>query len=235
MASRIQSFAIVGHRGAPQLVPPGNTIASLQRAVESGAQMLEVDVRATRDEVLVLDHESVRSLGGHETPLRERVYAVWQEHAAETGAPLPTLTEVFSLVQQTGVGLMLDFKEPGTEALVARAIRRSGLAYDRLLLAGANETSRQIFRALDPAIPLSLTLNVEDAPAIDAKLLAEIDTDAVTWHHKILTPPIVKVLQMRGIVVYAWTVNLQEEMKRMRDACQVDGIITDAPDLLKAL
>ena len=46
-------------------------------------------------------------------------------------------------------------------------------------------------------------LDSEGKVKIDAKLLAEISTDAVTWYHRLITPEIVKVLQMRDIVVYA--------------------------------
>jgi glycerophosphoryl diester phosphodiesterase len=232
MASRIQPYSIIGHRGAPYLVPPGNTLSSLLRAIEVGAQMLEVDVRHTQDDVLVVNYEAVRSLGGHETPLAERPNDEWQEHAADTGAPLPTLTEVFDLARHWDVGLMLDFKEPGTEALLARAIRRSGLPFEQVLVTGAGESNRQLFRGLDPRIPLSLSL---EEGGIDAKLLGAIDTDAVTWHPKLLTPAVVKVLRLRGILVYAKTVNSQDEMRRLRDVCKVDGIVTDSPDILKAL
>ncbi len=235
MASRIRPFPIVGHRGAPQLAPPGNTLSSLRRAIEVGAQMLEVDVRETKDRVLVLDHEAVRLVGGREVPIRERTYAQWREEAADTNAPLSTLEEAFQLTSQTGVGLMIDFKEPGTEALLARAIRRSKFPLADLLVAGANDTSRGILRSLDPNIPLSLTLESPDALRLNADLLATLNTDAVTWHHKLITPAVVKALHKRDILVYGWTVNLAEEMRRLRDDCGVDGIITDAPDLLRAL
>ena len=78
MPSRIRPFLIVGHRGAPLLAPPGNTVASLQKAVEVGAQMLEVDVRRTRDDVLVLDHDAVRHVAGQETPISAQSYAQWE-------------------------------------------------------------------------------------------------------------------------------------------------------------
>ncbi|MBV9848688.1 MAG: glycerophosphodiester phosphodiesterase [Armatimonadetes bacterium] len=234
MASRIRPFFIVGHRGAPQLMPPGNTVASLHKAVEVGAQMLEVDVRRTRDDVLVLDHEAVRWVAGQETPLSAQSYAQWRDYTAETDAPLATLDDAFLIASEAGVGLMLDFKEPGTENLVARAIRRSGFPLDRLLVAGAGEASRRTLRGLDPRIPLSLSLDVETAPPIDARLLAALDTDAVTWHYRLLTPAVVKVLHLRGILVYVWTVDLTDDMRRMRDM-GVDGIITNSPDLLRSL
>ncbi len=153
MSSRIRPFFNVGHRGAPLLVPPGNTLASLRKAVEVGAQMLEVDVRRTRDDVLVLDHEAVRWVAGQETPISAQSYPQWQAYLAETDAPMATLDDAFQLASQSGVGLMLDFKEPGSENLVARAVRRSGFPLDCLLVAGAGEASRRILRGLDPSIP----------------------------------------------------------------------------------
>ncbi len=234
MSSRIQAFFVVGQRGAPVLSPPGNTVASLLKAVEVGAQMLEVDVRRTRDDVLVLDHEAGRWVAGQETAIAALSHAQWRDYTADTDAPLATLDDAFAIAARHGVGLMLDFKEPGTEALLARAVRASGFPWERLLVSGASEASRRRLRGLDPRIPLSLTLDAEGAPPIDAKLLADLDTDAVTWNHRLLTPAVVKVLKVREIRVYAWGANRTEDMARARDL-GVDGILTDFPDLLRGL
>ena len=231
----LRPFPIVAHRGAPFLCPPGNTLASLAKAVEAGAQMLEVDVRRTRDDVLILDHENVHLIDGVEVPLRDRSLTHWQRHGGEWGEALTTLDEAIELASQAGVGLMLDFKEPGTEALVARTIRRSGFPLDALLVAGAGETSRRILRGLDPRIPLSLTLDMDQAPLITSSLLMDLDTDAVTWHHRLLTPALVEILHRRDKLVYAWTVDLSEDMRRMSNVCRVDGIITNSPDALKKI
>lgn len=235
MASRIPSYAIIGHRGAPRLVPPGNTLESLARAIEVGAQMLEVDVRATRDNALVLDHESSRRINGCHIAISERTYNEWQAHAAEPGLPLTRLDDVFTLVRSTDIALMLDFKQPGIEALLVDAMRSSGIPYDRILVPGANAASRQILRSLDPDIPLSLSLDAGAKPSLTARILAEIDTEAVTWHHALITRPIVAALRERGIVVYTWTVDKKADMLRLRDECGVDGIITNTPELLASL
>lgn len=217
------------------MVPPGNTLASLRRAVDIGAEMLEVDVRRTRDDVLILDHENVHLLDGDEVPLWDRSFRQWRQHGGEWGAELTTLEEAFDLALQAGVGLMLDFKEPGTEALIGRAIRGSGFPLDSLIVAGAGEASRRILRGLDPRIPLSLTLDIEQGHLITPNLLVALDTEAVTWHHHLLTPEIVDVLHRRDKIVYAWTVDLSEDMRRMRHVCKVDGIITNSPDMLRKI
>lgn len=235
MASRIRAFPIVGHRGAPVQAPPGNTMESLRKAVEMGARMVSVNVRCTHDDVLVIYHEAIRRLDGVEVPIREHSFSRWQSYTADTDLPLIPLTDVFAWAKRSHIGLMLDFQEPGTEAALARAVRQSEVPMDNLLICGADAHSRQMIRSLDPRIPLSHTLLMEDAPVIDARLLASLDTDAVTWHSRLLTPPIVKVLHLREIVVYGWEVDLREEMVRLRQSCDVDGIVTNLPDMLYAL
>ena len=232
MPSELRSFPIVGHRGAPFLVPPGNTLASLRQAIEAGAGMLEVDVRRTRDDVLILDHENVHLLDGQEVPLRDRSFTQWCRHGGEWGEELTTLNDAFALATEASVGLMLDFKEPGTESLIARAIRHSGFPLDSLLVAGAGSTSRRILRSLDPRIPLSLTLDIEQKHLITPSLLLDLDTEAVTWHHHLLTPELVDILHRRDKLVYAWTVDLSEDIRRMRHVCKVDGIISNSPDVV---
>ncbi len=235
MASRIRSFPIVGHRGAPVFLPPGNTLESLRKAVDMGAQAVSVNVRSTHDEVLVIYHAAARRLDGVDTPLREQAFARWQSYTADTDLPLTPLGDVLDWAKHARVGVMLDYAEAGTETALARAVRQSGLPLDCLLVVGAEEASRQMLRSLDPRIPLAHTLSPEDNLPIDARLLAHLNTDAVVWHSRLLTPPVVKVLHLREIVVYGWQVDLRDEMLRLRETCAVDGIVTNLPDVLAAL
>ncbi len=233
MAAELRAFSIVGQRGAPLLEPPGNTQASLLRAITAGASMLEVDVRRTRDDALVLDQENVHLLDGEEVPLRDRSLSQWRQNGGEWGQALLTLEDALTLAQDADVGLMLDFKEPGTEGLLARVLRKSKFPVSHLLIAGAGGASRRILRGLDPRLPLSHSLDIGDAAQITPRLLLELDTEAVTWHHRLLTPELVQILHRRDILVYATHAELTEDMRRMHHVCRVDGIVTSSPDMLK--
>ena len=232
MASELRAFSIVGQRGAPLLEPPGSTRASLLRAITAGATMLEVDVRCTRDDALVLDQENVHLLDGVEVPLRDRSLSQWRQ-SGEWGQALLTIEDVLTLAQDADVGLMLDFKEAGAEGLLARALRKSKFPMSHLLIAGAGEVSRRILRGLDPRLPLSHSLDLGDATQITPRLLLELDTEAVTWHHRLLSPELVQIFHRRDLLVYATQTELTEDMRRMHHVCCVDGIVTSSPDLLK--
>lgn len=235
MASRIRAFPNVGHRGAPVFLPPGNTWESLHKAVDMGAQAVSVNVRSTRDDVLVVYHAAARRLDGPEALLREHAFARWQSYTADTDLPLIPLAAVLDWAKSVQVGVLLDFAEAGTEAALARAVRQSGLPFADILVVGAGAASRHTLRSLDPRLPLAHTLGYEDHVAVDAPLLAGLDTDAVAWHSRLLSPLIVKVLHLREIVVYGWQVDLRDEMLRLRDGCHVDGIVTNLPDVLAGL
>ena len=235
MSSRIRPFPIVGLHGAPALVPPGSTLASFQKAIDCGATMLAAAVRTTADGVPVVDHEAMRGWNGEETPLRKRAWAEWQAYTADTDTPLASLTEFLALACQQRVGVLLDVREAGVEGALARAVRPSGLPMSDLLVCAPTPESRRTLRVLDPRIPQALLLEADAGVSVDAKLLASLDTDAVCWAGKLITPPVVKVLRLRGILVYAWDVDLLDEMRRLRDGCGVDGIATHLPDLLAAL
>lgn len=57
--ARICAFEIHAHRGGNGEVAPGNTLPAFEHALDSGVDTLELDVRLTRDDVIVVMHEDV--------------------------------------------------------------------------------------------------------------------------------------------------------------------------------
>jgi glycerophosphoryl diester phosphodiesterase len=67
---------VIGHRGAAALAPE-NTLSSVERAIEDGADWVEIDVQETADgEVVVLHDSDFMKLAG--TPLK-----IWEGSFAE--------------------------------------------------------------------------------------------------------------------------------------------------------
>jgi glycerophosphoryl diester phosphodiesterase len=123
-------LTIVAHRGAC-LVAVENTLDAFAKALAAGADVLETDVRATRDRELVLFHDpTLQSLAGRP----ERIDALpWDELRAipigPPAAPEPVcrLTDLLRFVGAGPARVLLDLKPPvdyGRE--LARAVAETG-------------------------------------------------------------------------------------------------------------
>lgn len=138
---------VAAHRGAWNWAPE-NSLAAIDEAVAHGADIVECDVRATRDDVLVLLHDATLD---RMTTLTGAVEALtWAElgaarlragaggaDAAVTGLRLPTLSEALECARgrivvniDTKVGLLAD--------RVAQAVVSAGMA-DQVFVKAAIE------------------------------------------------------------------------------------------------
>jgi glycerophosphoryl diester phosphodiesterase len=227
----------VGHRGTPREFP-GNTLSGFQRAIELGCSMVECDVRRSADNVLVLAHDP------HVTDVTDCSYDIAAATAATlasidlgAGEGVPTLYDLVELANGR-CAVMADMKceGDGVEEGVVEALSR--LPVTAKIVPGAGEESRRRFRALDSALPLSLSLdrNTELLAHPDGfdSLLPTIDTDAVTWEYPLLNAERITRLHERNLRVFAWTVDDITIMQRLI-ADGVDGIISNWADLLATL
>ena len=125
---------VIAHRGAHQGIPE-NTLAAYQKAIDLGADFVEIDVRTTRDGALVSVHN--RTVGAYtadgndakvaELTLAElkaldigsRVDSRWQDER------VPTLDEILEICRGK-ISIYLDLKEASIEQ-VAERIRAFGM------------------------------------------------------------------------------------------------------------
>jgi len=227
----IQPWHRVGHRGAPREYP-ANTMLSFQRARALGCTMVECDIRLSKDGELLLAHdEYVRDAQGTVYVISETEASVLARLDLGAGEGVPTLEQLVDWCDETACAIMADMKCGGgdTELRVAAAL--APLPPGLKVVPGANFESRQRFRAADPELPLSLSLDAGEGDKLklsfdNVKLLDAIDTEAVTWQHPLLNFPIVDALKARGLAVFAWTVDDMEIAKKLL-AFGVDGIISN--------
>lgn len=103
---------VVGHRGCRD-VAQNNTIEAFLKAKELGAEMVEMDVRRTRDGVLLVWHDA--TVGDMRT--RAWTYEELADKANEIGKVLPTLDEVLKALEGK-LMLNVELKESGYETEV---------------------------------------------------------------------------------------------------------------------
>jgi glycerophosphoryl diester phosphodiesterase len=219
----------VGHRGAAALAPE-NTLASIERALEVGVDMVELDVVPLADGSLVLAHDPPAD-----------------------GAGLPTLDEALAFVRERDVDVLLDVKGPGYEAELAEAVRRHGWV-ERTLVSSCHAESVRLLGQLEPGLRRGLTypfdrLGISSRrllrPATRAGLaglraalpwrigglLARADASVATLNHAVVSAAVVRSCHARGAQVLAWTVDDPALAARLA-ALGVDGIISDDPTVV---
>ena len=101
--------AICAHRGGPEGDVP-QTSASYRAAAQSGADYVEVDIRRTRDGVLVAYHDACCGPGdGHDR--RAVADLSYDEMCAHVGYPVPRADEAMEALAGRVAG-HLDLKAP---------------------------------------------------------------------------------------------------------------------------
>lgn len=241
--------AVVAHRGASAYAPE-NTLSALRLGMAMAADQVEVDVRRTADGELVVVHDDdlARTTDAATVFPGRRSYRVGDCTLAElrqldagswkadayAGEPIPTLAEVLDAVQGTGVGLLLEAKEPAAYPGIGSGIRDllHDFAYWRdaderqLLLVSFDADFLTGYHALAPQTALGYigTPRVGELPAIASW------ARFVNPEHTDVTEPLVAAIHGAGLATYAWTTNDSTEMQRAVRA-GVDGVVTDHPDL----
>ena len=157
---------IFAHRGA-SAVAPENTLPAFTKALEMGADGIELDVQATADGELVVLHDfNLERTTTGSGLLRKRAVAQLVEIDAGVrfnrdfaGTPIPTLEQVLELTADRCI-VNVEIKnmdwDGGPEAgPLTRVVQRRRL-HDRVIVSSFNPFALRKMRRLDPAIPLGL-------------------------------------------------------------------------------
>lgn len=127
-----------GHRGASGYAPE-NTMATFEKAVELGADGIELDVRLTKDgELVVIHDETIDRVSDGSGWVKDYTYAKLIKHNFNRTHPeyehaqIPTLEEVYALIKPTDLTINVEIKTgvvfyPEIEARVLDLTERMGL------------------------------------------------------------------------------------------------------------
>lgn len=219
---------IYGHRGASAIAPE-NTIAAFRRAIDDGADGVELDVRATLDGVPVLLHD--RDLGRTTSGrgrVDERTLAEVRAVDAGAGQPVPTLEETCALIAGR-LRLDLELKQPGIgDAVLAVLARHPGLDW---AVSSFDWDALRDLRGRDPTAPLWPLATVADEALF--AVAAELGAAAVALSAAAITSEVVAWCRGSALDVVAWTVNDGAEARRLR-SLGVAVLCTDDPAAIRA-
>lgn len=157
---------VAAHRGAHASFPE-NSLAAIREAARLGADFAEVDVRLTKDEVLVLMHdESLSGTTGVDAAVSSLTYAQIQDLTLLRSDPanpetlrVPTFAEAEALARELDIMLYVDMKTARVD-LVADAVK-AGPYYEVSLLHATPDQASQL-HVRDPQLLLMPRLQTLD-------------------------------------------------------------------------
>jgi len=230
---------IQAHRGA-SAYRPENTLEAFSKAIELGADGIELDVHLTKDGEMVVAHdarlERVSNGTGYinDHTLGELKSLDFSRLLSGTVCRIPTLSEVFSLVKPFALTVNIEVKT--TERLYPGLCEKLiGLAEefamgDRILYSSFNHYSLREIKQINPGAKIGL---LYELAMVDPWVYANyVGADAIHPHYYVIAalPETVKRCHENGIKVNVWTVDESEAIKLMLKS-EVDGIITNKPDV----
>lgn len=225
---------IIAHRGNAWDAPE-NTMPAIELAIAQGSHYIELDVRATLDQQLVILHDrDLLRIAGEPR-------SVWQLTLAEiqaldagrwfghqfTGTRVPTLAQALASIQGRAQ-LYLEIKpapqSPELVPLVVAELQRLDAIESTIVASLDPEVIRQT-QALAPELRTSLLVHTALGPD------PGLDLYALAYRDSLVTPLLLAQRHAQGQQVHVWTLNDAARMAAFIDL-GVDGIITDRPDLL---
>ena len=217
---------LIAHRGASREFPE-NTLPAFLRALELGADGLELDVHATRDGVIVVHHDaqardSSDATGSASRELARLTYDEVRTLRTPGGGQIPCLSDVLEAVHGHA-DVYVEIKAAEIEAEVVRTIRESP-APERCAVHSFDHRTVKRARALAPELRGGVLLS--SYPVDTAAVLTAADaTDCWMWWEYI-DRQLVETVQHAGGRVVAWTVNDARAAGTLA-AFGVDGICSD--------
>ena len=210
---------IMGHRGAPA-DEPENTLRSFRRALAVGVAAVELDVQLTKDGRLAVIHDETldRTTNG-KGRVKDFTLAELQQLDAGRGEPIPSLWEVFDLVQGKA-HLVVELKQP--EA--ADALRRFFQERQAFEFATIISFWHPAVKALKEAEPrLHTGVLLVGCPADPGGLARAAGADALILQYAYVTPELVTAAHNQGLPVYVWNIDDLETLKPYLNM-NLDGI-----------
>jgi glycerophosphoryl diester phosphodiesterase len=246
---------VIAHRGFSSLAPE-NTAPAFELAIATGVDLVEFDVRSTRDGELVVihDHELDRTTDAKrcwkrrhnrvdaktESEIRTLDAGAWF-HRRFAGVKIPLLLEALTLIGKGGVPLIE--RKGGNATAYLSALRENNLVNNVVLQSFDwdflrrlhEEEPRLMLGALGPARllaggrkPLGISRKLNGAWLAQAH---KTGARVVVWNRKI-SKGAVRLAHEQGLRVWVYTIN-EVRLARHLVRAGVDGIITNDPTLVR--
>jgi glycerophosphoryl diester phosphodiesterase len=236
------STLVVAHRGFSGEFPE-NTLIAFQKAIEVGSDMIEFDIRFSKDGHIVVMHDAAldRTTNGdgkvadHTLKELRGLDAGSKFSPIFAGEKIPTFQEVLELAKdRTLINIEIKNQDLGRfhiEELAAKAlgeVKRAGMER-QVIFSSFYPSALERLQELDPRIRVAFLFHRQWNSIPEAS--AGRSFSVLNLRNQYLTKSKVSKIHEAGIKINVYTVNSAEEMEKFI-RWGVDGIITNHPDKL---
>ncbi len=236
-ADYMSKVKITAHRG-DSVHAPENSLEAFEKAIENGADVIELDVRETKDgEIVVMHDENVKRVCGVDKKIGKMTYEEIQELNLATKykgknkdeydfVRVPTLREAIELVgdrAEMNIELKPAKTDKGMERKVADIVKEYDY-YHNCVVASLTYKSIKKIKRYDPEIKTIYVMSVAMGDFYGLEYV-----DGFSIKHRFINNDLVRNAHKAGKDVYAWTIDDKSDLENMM-LLDVDCIITDDPD-----
>ncbi|MCX7945101.1 MAG: glycerophosphodiester phosphodiesterase family protein [Deltaproteobacteria bacterium] len=222
---------IIAHRGVNKSALE-NSIPAFRKAIDMGCDGIEMDVRLTRDNKVVVFHdEDLKRIFNIDESVKDISY---ENLKRVTDDKIPLLVDVLPIVRNMrfiNIELKVDGKFSGVlEELVLKLVGQFDI-YERVLFSSFNPLSIGLIKRLKKNARTAF-LFAKDASykELVSPIATLLGCEAVNPQFNIINEFMMLHYKEWGLKVYVWTVDKRENILEMMKL-GVDGIITNRPDL----
>jgi len=248
------NFWVIAHRGGRSLGPE-STLYTFQRALDMGVDVLEVDIRTTKDgEPILLHDRTVDRTTNGTGPANNFTLAKlktldagyrWSPDHGQTfplrgkGITIPTLAEVFKTFPHARINIEIKESHSKDISRLCRLIRTYQKT-DQVMVASFDVSRLTKFRAQCPKVATSTGareaflfygLQLAHLENLYSPKAQALQVPEYYGNRQVVTLRFLEAAHNRNMRVHVWTVNDTQSMQQLIDM-GVDGIMTDYPERL---
>lgn len=222
---------VIGHRGAAALARE-NTMEALQAGFDADADMLEFDIRLTKDKIPVLIHDFHTVRTHHDASLISQL--TLQELVERTkDSPIVPLSDVLDVFFGK-ILLNIELKGRGAAEVVVALVKtyiKKPTDWDKVMFSSYKGSQLAAVRRISKRA--SLALLHRENPFIFIAYHRRLHLTAVGFHRLYVNPFALEIAKRSGIFTYAYTVNRPHTAMLLAEQ-GIDGIVTDNPATILA-
>lgn len=226
--------AIIAHQGASGHAPE-NTLVAFEKAIELGADWIELDVHLVNSELFVIHDYRLERLTDQAGSLYNVPIAVIRKARIAHKYPIPTLREVLDLVDRR-VGINIEIKSPATAPAVIEVVEeyiaRRGWSYEQFMLTSFNQYELLTVHQMQPKLAIGVI--IYGLPFGLAEFTRPLNVNALVVCIEFINTELVDSAHHLGLKVFVYTVNFPDDIEHML-RLGVDGIVTNYPERVARL